>query len=40
MSEQFEKKVTIREELSSKLIFGFEARLPIAIILGFVGYRH
>ena len=40
MSEHFEKRVSIREELSSNLIFGFEARLPIAIILGFAGYRH
>ena len=40
MSEQFEKIVRIREELSAKLIFGFKARIPIAIILGYTGYRH
>ena len=32
-------KVPIKEELKKSLIFGLEARLPIGIILGYVGYR-
>ena len=31
--------VPIKEELKKSLIFGLEARLPIGIILGYVGYR-
>ena len=33
-------KVQIKEELRKGLIFGFYARPPIGIILGFVGYRN
>lgn len=40
MSEQFDKNVPIKEELSANLIFGLKARPAIAIILGFVGYSH
>ena len=40
MSQPFEIRVTIKDELKKALIFGLEARLPIGIILGFVGYRH
>ena len=36
----FVAKVPIKEELKKSLIFGLESRLPIGIILGFVGYRH
>lgn len=31
-------KVPIREDLNKCLIFGFQARLPIALILGFLGF--
>ena len=40
MSQPFEIRVTIKDELKKALIFGLEARLPIGIILGFIGYRH
>ena len=40
MSEPFNIKVPIRDDLKSNLIFGLEARPPISIILGFVDYRH
>ena len=36
----FDAKVQIKEELKKGLIFGFRARLPIGIILGFVAIRH
>ena len=32
-------KVEIKEDLKHCLIFGLKARLPIAIVLEFVGYR-
>ena len=32
-------RVKIREELKRELVFGLKSRLPIAIILGFVGFR-
>ena len=34
------RRVKIREDLKKGLIFGLEARQPIGIILGFVGYAH
>ena len=40
MSEVFDVKVPIREELKKCLIFRLQARPPIGIILGFVGFRH
>ena len=36
----FDIKVQIKEDLKKSLIFGLQARLPIGVILGFVGYRH
>ena len=33
-------KISIKDELRKELIFGFEARLPIAIVIGFSGHRH
>ena len=38
--KEFEIKVTIKEELKKSLIFGLPARLPAAVILGFLGWRH
>ena len=40
MSEQFDIKVPIKDELKKNLILGIQARPPIGIILGFTGYRH
>ena len=40
MCDNFDVKVTIKEHLKKGLVFGLKARLPIGIILGFVGYRH
>ena len=40
MSEPFDIKVSIRDELKKNLIFGLEARPPIGIILGLAGYRN
>ena len=40
MVENFSIKVQIREDLKKGLIFGLEARLPIGIILGYLGFRH
>ena len=39
-SENFSIKVPIKHELKKGLVFGLRARLPIAIIIGFIGYRH
>ena len=39
LREKFDIKVEIRDELKKGLILGLEARLPIGIVLGFVGYR-
>ena len=40
MSENFDIKVKIREELKSSLIFGLQARPPIAHILAYFGYSY
>ena len=40
MSENYEMKVELKDELKKVLILGVDARLPIGIILGFAGYRH
>ena len=40
MSENFDIKVGIRQDLLKNLIFGLQARLPIGIILGFLDYKH
>ena len=40
MSEYFDIKVAIRDELKKDLIFGIEARPPIGLILGFTGFRY
>ena len=40
MTESFDIKVSIQEKLKKGLIFGFKARLPIAVLLQFLGYRH
>ena len=40
MSEHFDIQVTIREALKKGLIFGLKAKLPIGVILRFLGYRH
>ena len=39
MNELFDIKTPIKNELLKGLIFGLESRLPIGIIIGFVGYR-
>ena len=38
--ENLDIKVQIKNELRTKLIFGLQARPPIGLILGFLGYRH
>ena len=40
MCDNFEIRVPIKEELKKGLIFGLNARLPIGVILGYVGYAH
>ena len=40
MSEQMNFKAPIKDELKKNLIFGIQARPPIGIILGFVGYSY
>ena len=40
MSDKLETLASIRDELRKELIFGIEARPPIALILGFSGYSH
>ena len=40
MSDNLDIKVSIKEELKSVLIFGLQARPPIAHILSFLGYIH
>ena len=40
LRQDWNVKVQIRDDLKKSLIFGFESRLPIAVILGFAGYRH
>ena len=40
MSELFDIKVPIKDELRKNLIFQIHARPPIGIILGFVGYSY
>ena len=40
MSKKTDIKVPIKDELRKQLIFGMESRLPIAMILGYAGYRH
>ena len=39
LRENFDIKVAIKEELKKKLVLGLQARLPIGMILGFIGYR-
>ena len=40
MTENFDAKVKVKDELMTGLIFGIEARPALAIILGFTGYSH
>ena len=40
MSEYYDTKVPIRDELKKELIFGIKARPPIGIVLGFYGFRY
>ena len=40
MSKKIYIKVPIKDELRKNLIFGMDSRLPIAMILGYAGYRH
>ena len=40
MSEIFDIKVPIKDELKKNLILGLGARPPIGIVLGFAGYYH
>ena len=40
MSKIFDAKVAIRDEFRKELLFGLEARLPIAMILGLSDHRH
>ena len=39
MSEHYDIKIPIKDELRTGLVFGIQARLPIGIILSFVDYR-
>ena len=39
-TKAFHVKVPLKEMLMRGLIFGIKARLPIGLILGFVGYCH
>ena len=38
MTENFDAKVKVRDDLMAGLIFGIESRPAIAIILGLAGY--
>ena len=40
MSEHFDIKVDIKEDLEKGLILDIAARLPIAMILGFTDFQH
>ena len=40
MNETFDIKESIRDELKKNLVFRLQSRLPIGVILGFVGYRN
>ena len=40
MVEDFDIVLQLKNDLKKRLIFGLDARLPIAKILGFSGYRH
>ena len=40
MSECLDIKVEIKEDMKKNLIFNIQARLPIGILLGFLGYMH
>ena len=40
MSKLFDIKVKLKEDYKKCLIFDLDSRLPIGIILGFLGYRH
>ena len=40
MSDNFDTTLPIRDDLRRDLIFGVEARLPIANILSYSGYQH
>ena len=40
LRDNFDVRVPIREEMMKDLIFGLEARLPIAIVLSYIGFRH
>ena len=40
MSEAYDIRVTIREEFKKDMIFNLQARPPIGIILGYVGYQY
>ena len=40
MIQNYDIKLEIKKKLKKELIFGLGARLPIALIIGFMGYRH
>ena len=40
LQDQWDIKVTIKSDLKKTLVFGFRSRLPIGVVLSFVGYRH
>ena len=40
MGEFSDIKVPIRKEFEKRLIFGLNARPPIALVLSFFGFRH
>ena len=40
MIQNYDIKLEIKTKLKKQLIFGLDARLPIALIIGFMGYRH
>ena len=39
-AQHFQVLVPIHEDKKKDLIFGLKARLPIGVILGFLGYQH
>ena len=40
MTINYNIRVSVKAELKQGLIFGLRSRLPIAVILGFLGHRH
>ena len=39
MRDTFDVNIRIKEDMKKRLIFNLQARLPIAMMLGYFGYR-